>query len=299
MLRVLFEYSYNIALRCHRLNMFVVAACQNLQSPGAQQLATLLPPARHRLVQLDLCNLASIHHVRHTIETLLADQPRLQLAAVVNNAGRMVFGEFEWQTDAQIQQQITVNLLGTMRMTHAVLPLCRQHGARIIIVSSHCAHGALPSLAPYAASKAALRSFADALRVEQRKYGVAVVDFVPGSFMAASNIAAGQQQHATEQRDALTAEQRAFYGEYFERFHGYLGRLSGERQVLEYAAAGEARMMAVFEAALLESRPRAMYKNEPSWRYRVYHWLFDWTPTAVRDWLVVKFVQMPTFEERK
>lgn len=278
--------------------MFVVAACQNIQSPGAQQLASLLQPSRHLLVQLDLCNPASIHSVQRSVEELLVERPHLQLSALVNNAGRMVFGEFEWQTASQIEQQINVNLLGTMRMTHVMLPLCRLYGSRIIIVTSHCAHGALPSLATYAASKAALRFFADSLRVEVSKYGVPVVNFVPGSFVGTSNIAAAERQHADEQRASLTAEQMRFYGEYFERFHMYLAALSGERQVREYddnATSGEGRMMGVFEAALLERRPRTMYRNEPSWRYRVYHWLFDWSPTVVRDWLVVKFVQMPIF----
>lgn len=61
------------------------------------------------------------------------------LTAVVNNAGVMCFGEFEWQTDSQIDYQIEVNLLGTMKFTKRLAPLVRKHKARIINVTSHCA----------------------------------------------------------------------------------------------------------------------------------------------------------------
>lgn len=46
---------------------------------------------------------------------------------MVNNAGVMIFGEFEWFTERQILQQIDVNVLGTFRVAKAFLPLLRQH----------------------------------------------------------------------------------------------------------------------------------------------------------------------------
>lgn len=45
------------------------------------------------------------------------------LKALVNNAGVMVFGEFAWQTEELIQQQIDVNLVGAMKVTKAFLPM--------------------------------------------------------------------------------------------------------------------------------------------------------------------------------
>lgn len=51
----------------------------------------------------------------------------------------MCFGELEWQTDSQIETQIEVNLLGTMKFTKRLSPLIRKHKARIITVTSHCA----------------------------------------------------------------------------------------------------------------------------------------------------------------
>ena len=47
----------------------------------------------------------------------------LGLHALVNNAGICVFGEFDFCTLSQIEDQIDINLLGTIRLTKLILPL--------------------------------------------------------------------------------------------------------------------------------------------------------------------------------
>lgn len=64
---------------------------------------------------------------------------KLEFSYLVNNAGVMCFGEFEWQTNAIIEHQVNVNLFGTMNFTRSFLPLARKHKTRIINVTSHCA----------------------------------------------------------------------------------------------------------------------------------------------------------------
>lgn len=44
-----------------------------------------------------------------------------------------------------------------------------------VVVSSHCALAALPAISVYAATKAGLQAWADALRIEEAQYGVSVV----------------------------------------------------------------------------------------------------------------------------
>jgi len=102
------------------------------------------------------------------------------LRALVNNAGVMVFGEFEWQTQALMEHQINVNLLGTMRITRELMPILRENRSRIIVISSHCADEPLPGISIYGATKAALHAWTTSLRVEVGKYGVEVVSFIPG-----------------------------------------------------------------------------------------------------------------------
>lgn len=174
----------------------------------------------------------------------------------------MTFGEFEWQTDDMIDNQIRVNLLGTMKLTKHFLPMCRKHNARVIIVTSHCSLQALPSLAPYAASKGGLRFFIDALRVEMKKYHVDVVNFIPGSFIMQSNIFARQQEYALEMKRQLTEDQLHFYSDYFNEYNNYLLQLDQYRKpgLIEDVA-----LTKLFERALLEVNPHSVYINQ-NWR---------------------------------
>lgn len=92
----------------------------------------------------------------------------------------MIFGEFEWQTEEQVRYQVEVNLLGTMRMTKEILPLLREYSSRLINVTSHCANQSLPGVAVYSSTKSALAAWTTALRIELKKYGIYVINFIPG-----------------------------------------------------------------------------------------------------------------------
>lgn len=123
------------------------------------------------------------------------------MTALINNAGVMVFGEFDWITDKLMKHQVDVNILGTMRLTRAFISLLRDHHGketkiffnfkicnlifenfkgRIITISSHCALETLPGLAVYGATKTALRAWSDGLRVELAKFNMPVITLIPG-----------------------------------------------------------------------------------------------------------------------
>jgi 3-hydroxybutyrate dehydrogenase len=206
----------------------------------------------------------------------------------------MVFGEAEWQTSRMIESQVNVNLIGTIKMTHAMLPLARHHRARIINVTSHCGIQCLPTLAVYGATKAGLASFTECLRMEMQPHGVDVVNFIPGSFMRSSNLASAQLKHTSDMRAAFSEEQRSYYGDFFDRMSLYLSAVGGERTP---AVIDDANILRTFEEALLEVPARPRYICEP-WRYKWYHLLFRVAPTSVRDWLVRRFVMLPQFEKK-
>lgn len=207
----------------------------------------------------------------------------------------MIFGEAEWQTNEQIEQQINVNLIGTIKLTRTMLPIARKYKSRIINVSSHCALRALPALSIYGATKAGVNLFTDALRIEMNEYGVDVVNFIPGSFVGSSNIASNQLKHADNMKQNFNEEQRNFYGEYFDRFNSYLSVLSGakEPQVL-----ADKNIIRTFEEALLDTPPKPSYTCEP-WRYKIYHLLFKLAPLPLSDWLAKRFVNFPRFDPSK
>lgn len=113
----------------------------------------------------------------------------LVLHAVINNAGVMIFGKFEWQTDHQVETQLNVNVMGTWRLSRETLPLLRKSAERnisekiyprLITVESHCSIQPLPLLSFYGATKFALKGWREALTMEMRSTGVNIVSIIPG-----------------------------------------------------------------------------------------------------------------------
>ncbi len=109
------------------------------------------------------------------------------LHGLVNNAGMAVIGPIETLTTDDWRRQFDVNLFGTIAVTKACLPLLRARvahsgfgSARIVQISSIAAHFGQPILSPYSASKAALRSMSEALRIELRRQGIHVSMIEPG-----------------------------------------------------------------------------------------------------------------------
>ncbi|XP_001600976.1 uncharacterized oxidoreductase YbbO [Nasonia vitripennis] len=277
---------YSLACHCLCQGAKVVAGVLQEKSEAADSLvksgATVLP--------LDLTDDSSVERFGREVEKISKTEDR-EFRALVNNAGVMIFGEFEWQLADQVRSQLEVNVLGTMSLTKRLLPWIREGKSRIINVTSHCALAPLPGLAAYGASKAALQAWSSSLRLELRKYGVQVVMLIPGSFAKESNLLANQEKHFDDMRAGMSEEARTFYGDYFERYARYLESLSGPKKVSKLE---NPKVYEVFEAALLDDRPAAVYKCEP-WRYTLYHTLFRIAPTRLRDWLVERFMQMPAW----
>ena len=145
---------------------------------------------RDRLEEL-AAELESAHGVQ--VDVLVADISELEgLAAVeqrvragvdllVNNAGVGGQGAFaELPLDRQ-DRQIRLNVLAPVRLSHAALEhmLPRGRGG-ILNVSSIAGLQPMPYVATYAATKAYLSTFSNALHEEVRGRGVSVTNLLPG-----------------------------------------------------------------------------------------------------------------------
>ncbi|XP_062188964.1 uncharacterized protein LOC133892297 [Phragmites australis] len=72
-----------------------------------------------------------------------------------------------------------VNFLGQVRIVRVVAPhITARRFVRVVNVGSMVGKVAMPSVAPYYASKAAMHEATDALRVELRPFGVHMVKVV-------------------------------------------------------------------------------------------------------------------------
>jgi hypothetical protein len=101
---------------------------------------------------------------------------------LVNNAGFGTYGAFESLAPELEQGQIAVNVGAVVDLTHAFLPgmLVRGRGA-ILNIASTAAFQPCPYMAVYAATKAFVLSFSEALWAEYQGRGVHVAALCPGA----------------------------------------------------------------------------------------------------------------------
>ncbi len=103
------------------------------------------------------------------------------LDVLVNNAGVGLFGPLEAVTDAQLERVFQVNVLGLTRVTQGALPFLKKSAdAHVVNVSSVLGHRALPMLGGYSASKAAVNSLTESMRLELAPWGIDVHLVSPG-----------------------------------------------------------------------------------------------------------------------
>jgi uncharacterized oxidoreductase len=102
------------------------------------------------------------------------------LDILVNNAGGVRAGRLENTAEADLQAMLEVDLVAPILLTRDALPALRASGeAMIVNVSSGIALVGVPFYATYAAAKAGLARFGEALRRELKGEGVHVLTAYP------------------------------------------------------------------------------------------------------------------------
>lgn len=128
-------------------------------------------------VVLDVADPAAIESVAAQV---IADHPALNV--VVNNAGIMKVEDLsQGQIDlALVDETLNINLLGTVRLTAALLPhLLSKPDATVVTVSSGLAFVPLAATPIYNATKAAIHSWSQSLRHQLKDTSVKVVEWAP------------------------------------------------------------------------------------------------------------------------
>lgn len=108
-------------------------------------------------------------------------EQRLTVTTLINNAGIGAEGDFaELAADRQ-QRIIDLDVSTVVQMCHRFLPaMRRRHAGTIVNISSTTAFMPLAGETVYAAAKAFVLSFTQALYEENRRYGVAACALCPG-----------------------------------------------------------------------------------------------------------------------
>ena len=117
----------------------------------------------------------------------------LEIDLLINNAGFGSMGEFATQDLSHELNMIDLNVRSLVEMTYRFLePMRERKSGSIINVASTAGFQPVPYMATYAATKAFVLSFSEALWEENRSYGIEVLALCPGvtetGFFAASHI---------------------------------------------------------------------------------------------------------------
>jgi short-subunit dehydrogenase len=178
----------------------VTGASSGLGEEFALQIAprvgklVLVARREHLLVQLAERIRAAYPHVE--VATLAADLNRSaereqlvdQLSSrgllpdlLVNNAGLGDYGEFVSSDWGKLQSMLGVNIEALTHLSYLLVPQMIERGRGAIIqVSSLASLIPIPDLAVYAATKAYVTSFSEALRIELREHQIPVLAVCPG-----------------------------------------------------------------------------------------------------------------------
>lgn len=168
------EYAFQLAPHVRKL--VLVARREERLTVIADRLREEFPQVAVAVFAADLTQPSH----RHQLVDVLRERGFMP-DLLVNNAGMGDYGEFVEADWEKIDAMLRLNIDALTHLTHAVLPemVRRGHGA-VMNVSSLASLLPIPDFAVYAATKAYVTSFSEALRIEMREHGVSVLAVCPG-----------------------------------------------------------------------------------------------------------------------
>lgn len=105
-----------------------------------------------------------------------------EIDLLVNNAGFGSLGEFTRFETERDMRMIDLNIKALVALTHLYLrPMRERRAGAIINVASTAAFQPVPYMATYAATKAFVLSFSEALAEENRAHGIKILALCPGA----------------------------------------------------------------------------------------------------------------------
>jgi uncharacterized oxidoreductase len=163
-----------LALRLHEAGNKVIVA-------GRRKKLLDDITTEHPGIDALVLDVADPDSIARASETVAASHPGLNV--LINNAGIMLKENLLDPASLPVaEDHVSINLLGTIRMTYAFLPLLvGKSDAVIMNVSSALAFVPFPITPTYSATKAALHSFSQSLRIQLAgaDAGVQVIEVVP------------------------------------------------------------------------------------------------------------------------
>lgn len=169
-------YAFALALAAREHDLILVARRRDRLEELAARMRALPAGLRAEVIVADLADPAAPERIAAEAERL-----GMRVDLLVNNAGFGTHGYFEAFSAARERDEIAVNVMALVGLTHAFLPamLERRRGG-VINVASTAAFAAVPYMTVYGATKAFVLSFSEALHEEVSARGVRVLALCPG-----------------------------------------------------------------------------------------------------------------------
>ena len=161
-------------LACMTNHLVLVARRAGLLENLAERIRVEYPKTAVSVIAADL----SDGMERERVAAILREAG-LKTDLLVNNAGLGDYGDFASADWPKLEAMLRVNIEALTHLTHLLLPTMPPGGA-VLNVSSLASLMPIPDFAVYAATKAYVTSFSEALRIELRERGIRVIAVCPG-----------------------------------------------------------------------------------------------------------------------
>lgn len=257
------------ALRLARIGHRVIATGRRVQA--LEELDREAAAMALETFRLDLNDPESIEAAEREVD---GRTDGYGLDVLVNNAGFGMMAPMELISGEDLRSQFETNVFGLVALTQRFLPAMRKRGSgRIINVSSVVGRFTLPFQGGYCATKAALESLSNSLRLEVAPFGVHVSVVEPGTIKTAFETTV---ESTVDKYQALESP----YPAAVKRYLKVVG--------LAYRTApGPGGIARTIEKIIRSPRPRALYVSPRV--YSVGIFFSHLLPRRWLDWLMRTF----------
>ncbi len=257
------------ALDLDRLGFHVFAGVR--KEEDGEKVASL---ASERLtpVMIDVTDTDAVARAAATIDEAVGEAG---LYGLVNNAGILIPGPLECVPLDDVRRQFEVNVVGLLAVTQTILPLVRRAQGRVVNMGSISGKVAPPYLGPYSASKHALESMTDVLRMELSRWGIEVSIVEPDS--VATPIWDKLQDIAFEMGKRLPRAVRKLYKDDLTAMWKASQKMGASGMSVDH-------VVRAVRHAITARKPRTRYPVGS--RTRLAFWAARNLPDRWRDWFV-------------
>ena len=211
---------------------------------------------------------------RNSVEEAFKEysQKHQHLDAIINFAGILRVGSISEMKEADLEQLLNINVLGTFRVNQVFIPLLKKSSkGRIINISSETGwQSGGPFNGAYAMSKHAIEAYSDSLRRELMLINIPVIKIQPGPFKT----------------DMVKSIEMSF-SKAIESTVDFKAPLTKTKELAlkeQVKAHSPAIIAQTVLAALNANKPKASYSVKADYSRT----LLEYFPTAWADWVLKK-----------